>query len=121
MIRLGAVGDVVRTLPAASALRAAFAGAQLCWLVEPASASLLRGQPWLDEVLVFPRAELRAALRGGRLGRAAGIWRRFSAELYQPALRRWVRVGSLTARRFKLGDAVVALPDGERRALAAGR
>jgi ADP-heptose:LPS heptosyltransferase len=81
VIRLGAVGDVVRTLPAASALRAAFAGAQLCWLVEPASASLLRGQPWLDEVLVFPRAELRAALRGGRLGRAAGIWRRFSAEL----------------------------------------
>ena len=71
MIRLGAVGDVVRTLPAASALRAAFAGAQLCWLVEPASASLLRGQPWLDEVLVFPRGELRAALRRGRLGRAA--------------------------------------------------
>ena len=44
--------------------------------------------------------------------------RRFSAELYQPALRRWVRVGSLTARRFKLGDAVVALPDGG--ALVAG-
>jgi 3-deoxy-D-manno-octulosonic-acid transferase/heptosyltransferase-1 len=75
------VGDVVRTLPAASALRAAFAGAELCWLVEPASASLLRGQPWLDEVLEFPRAELRAALRGARLGRAARIWRRFSGEL----------------------------------------
>ena len=38
--------------------------------------------------------------------------RRSSAELYQPALRRWVRVGSLSAPRFKLGDAVVALPDG---------
>jgi hypothetical protein len=44
--------------------------------------------------------------------------RRFSAELYQPGLRRWLRVGSLTARRFKLGDAVVALPDGG--ALVAG-
>jgi ADP-heptose:LPS heptosyltransferase len=81
VIRLGAVGDVVRTLPAASALRAAFAGAQLCWLVEPASASLLRGQPWLDEVLEFPREELRSALRELRLGRVAATWRRFTAEL----------------------------------------
>jgi hypothetical protein len=38
--------------------------------------------------------------------------RRSSAELYQPGLRRWLRVGSLSAPRFKLGDAVVALPDG---------
>ena len=44
--------------------------------------------------------------------------RRSSAELYQPGLRRWVRVGPLSARRFKLGDAVVALPDGG--ALVAG-
>ena len=44
--------------------------------------------------------------------------RRSSAELYQPAARRWVRVGSLSAPRFKLGDAVVGLPDGG--ALVAG-
>lgn len=44
--------------------------------------------------------------------------RRSSAELYQPGLRRWVRVGRLSAPRFKLGDAVVALPDGG--ALVAG-
>jgi ADP-heptose:LPS heptosyltransferase len=81
VIRLGALGDVVRTLPAASALRAAYPGSQLAWLVEPASASLLRGQPWLDEVLVFPREELRAALRSARLGAFARAWRRFSAEL----------------------------------------
>ena len=36
VIRLGAVGDVVRTLPAVSSLRAAYAGAHLAWLVEPA-------------------------------------------------------------------------------------
>lgn len=44
--------------------------------------------------------------------------RRTSAELYQPSLRRWIRVGPLSAPRFKLGDAVVALPDGG--ALVAG-
>jgi len=49
------VGDVVRTLPAAAALRRAYPGAHLAWLVETASADLLASQPWLDEVIVFPR------------------------------------------------------------------
>jgi ADP-heptose:LPS heptosyltransferase len=80
-VRLGAVGDVVRTLPAASALRRAWPGAHLAWCVEPPGASLLRAQPWLDEVLVFPRPELRDALGRLRLGRAAAILRRFLREL----------------------------------------
>jgi ADP-heptose:LPS heptosyltransferase len=62
-VRLGAVGDVARTLPAASLLRAAYPGAHLAWLVEPAAASLLAGQPWIDEVLVFPLPALAQALR----------------------------------------------------------
>jgi ADP-heptose:LPS heptosyltransferase len=79
VIRLGAVGDVVRTLPAVSALRAGYPEARLTWLVEPPSASLLRAQPWLDEVLVLPRAELAALLRAGRLralGRALAAFAR---------------------------------------------
>jgi len=80
VIRLGAVGDVVRTLPAAATLRAAYPRAHLAWLVEPASASVLEGQPWLDEVIVFPRGALAAALRRGRLGalaqEASGFLRR---------------------------------------------
>jgi ADP-heptose:LPS heptosyltransferase len=88
VIRLGAVGDVVRTLPAASALRAAFPGAHLAWLVEPPAASLLAGQPWLDEVIAFPRTELAATLRRGRL---LALGRR---------LRRFLR--ALRRRRFDL-------------------
>ncbi len=88
MIRLGAVGDVVRTLPAASALRAAYAGAQIVWLVEPASRSALDGQPWVDEVLVFPRGEIEAALRRGRFFAAARALFSF--------------VGTLRRRRFDL-------------------
>jgi ADP-heptose:LPS heptosyltransferase len=87
-IRLGAVGDVVRTLPAVSALRAAYPGAHLAWLVEPGAASVLRGQPWLDEVIVFPRDRLRECLVRGRarpLARGAGAF-----------------VRSLRARRFDL-------------------
>lgn len=79
LIRLGAVGDVIRTLPAASALRAAFPRAHLAWLVERPSASALESQPWIDEVIVFPREVLRAALRRGRiveLARRSGAFRR---------------------------------------------
>jgi ADP-heptose:LPS heptosyltransferase len=81
VIRLGAVGDVVRTLPAASALRAAYPGSHLAWLVERPSASLLRAQPWIDEVIEFPRAALRAALGGARLLGAARALRGFAREL----------------------------------------
>lgn len=81
VIRLGAVGDVVRTLPAASALRATYPGAHLAWLVEPASASLLRSQPWIDEVIVFPRSELSGALAALRLGPFARGLRGFVAAL----------------------------------------
>jgi ADP-heptose:LPS heptosyltransferase len=65
------VGDVARTVPAASCLRAVWPGAHIAWLVEPAAASLLVGQPWLDEVLVFPRPALAAARRalGSELAR----------------------------------------------------
>jgi 3-deoxy-D-manno-octulosonic-acid transferase/heptosyltransferase-1 len=81
VIRLGAVGDVVRTLPAVSALRAAYPGSHLAWLVERASASLLRAQPWLDEVIEFPREELRDALRRGRVLAAGRTARRFARSL----------------------------------------
>lgn len=88
MIRLGAVGDVVRTLPAASALRAACPQAHLAWLVEPDSAPLLESQPWLDEVIVFPRERLRASLK-----RLQGI-------ALAQAIRRFVQ--DLRATRFDL-------------------
>ena len=58
IIRLGALGDVVRTLPAASALRSLYPGAHITWLVEPGSAGVVDAARVADETLVFPRAEL---------------------------------------------------------------
>jgi ADP-heptose:LPS heptosyltransferase len=81
VIRLGAVGDVVRTLPAVSSLRAAYPGSHIAWLVEPASSSLVEGQPWVDEVIVFPREILRERLRRSSLASAGRIAGRFLAEL----------------------------------------
>lgn len=66
MIRLGALGDVVRTLPAFASLRARYPHAHLAWLVERAAESVVRSQPGVDEVIVFPREELEASLAARR-------------------------------------------------------
>ena len=57
IVRLGAVGDVVRTLPCVAALRDRFPTIRLAWLVERASRALLPTAPWLDQVFEFPRRE----------------------------------------------------------------
>ena len=62
LIRLGAVGDVLRTLPALHLIRRSFPTVHISWLVEDRSRELLEGHPEIDEVIRFPRRELRAAL-----------------------------------------------------------
>lgn len=64
-IRLGALGDVVRTLPAVRGLRALYPGAHLAWLVEPDAAGVVEAAGIVDETLVFPRRDLMDSLRAG--------------------------------------------------------
>jgi ADP-heptose:LPS heptosyltransferase len=90
VIRLGAVGDVVRTLPAVSSLRSRYAGAHIAWLVEPAAATAVQAQPWIDEVLVFPRDSLVAAFRARRplaaMAELSGFLRRLRARRFDLTL-----------------------------------
>jgi heptosyltransferase-1 len=69
----GAIGDVVRALPLLGRIRQGRPDAHVTWVVEPPAAPLLDGHPWLDEVIVFPRAEgiagFMAMLRRVRAGR----------------------------------------------------
>ncbi len=70
VIRLGALGDVVRTRFAFPGLRARFPEARIDWLVEDRAAAGLCGITGLDEVVEVPRREVaggpRALLRGLR-------------------------------------------------------
>src|SRR5688572_22283410 len=61
IVRLGAVGDVVRTLPLLHGLRRAQPDAFIGWLVEEPSAPLLREIHALDVVHVLERRGLAAA------------------------------------------------------------
>jgi len=87
IIRLGAMGDVVRTLPALRAIRHRLPRAQISWLVEEGSRPLLEGHPDLDQVITLPRRNLDRELlvpwklhRG--LGRLVGLGRRLRAEKF---------------------------------------
>ncbi len=63
VIRLSAIGDVVMASGMIPALRQAYPNARLVWLAEPAPADLLRANPRIDEVLVWPRGEWRKLWR----------------------------------------------------------
>ncbi len=68
IVRLGAMGDIIHTLPAAASLRASFPNARISWLVEPQWISLLENNPSLDRVIALRRdrggiAESMRALR----------------------------------------------------------
>jgi len=82
LVRLSALGDVVNTLPALTALRRARPDAHIAWIVETAAAGLLEGHPFLDDVIVVNRKEWEASLfRPRRLPGVLGEVRRLAARL----------------------------------------
>jgi heptosyltransferase-1 len=53
LVKLGAIGDVVNTLPLANRLRAGYPRARITWVIAPLAHALLAGHPCVDEFLVF--------------------------------------------------------------------
>ena len=69
----GALGDVIRGLPLLGRLRRRHPDATIGWLVEPLSAPILTGHPWLDRVHRFERTRgVAGYLAVARDVRAAG-------------------------------------------------
>jgi ADP-heptose:LPS heptosyltransferase len=90
VIRLGAVGDVVRVLGAVGRLRGEVPGLEIDWLVEEGARALVEGNPAITEAFVFERrgwsgaGGARARLRW--LGAAADLRRRLRRHGYWAAL-----------------------------------
>lgn len=55
VVMLTAVGDAVHVLPVITALKRRNPGASITWVLQPGPASLVRGHPDVDEILVFER------------------------------------------------------------------
>ncbi|MCP5112634.1 MAG: glycosyltransferase family 9 protein [bacterium] len=66
IVRLGSMGDVIHTLPAAATLKHSFPNSFLAWVVDPKWAPLLDGNPFLDEVICLDRKRLRNVLSARR-------------------------------------------------------
>jgi lipopolysaccharide heptosyltransferase II len=81
LVRLRQIGDVVFTTPAVHALRRRFPGAHITYLVEPAAAPIVAGNPHLNEVIVAPR---RSGI-GGRIADLA-LGRRLRARRFVLAI-----------------------------------
>ena len=60
LIRLKAIGDVLLTLPAATAVRENFPDARITFLTSQENTTLLRGFRGVDEVIALDRAALRS-------------------------------------------------------------
>jgi heptosyltransferase-1 len=66
------MGDVIHTLPAVASLKKSFPSSALAWVIQPRWATLLEGNPFVDEVIPFERNQ-------------AGIqtaWRRLRAQKF---------------------------------------
>ena len=55
LVRLRQIGDVAFTTPAIHALRQRFPDAYISYIVEPAAAPIVAGNPHLNQVIVAPR------------------------------------------------------------------
>ena len=55
IVRLSAIGDVVRVIPALHALRRKYPNAQIDWAIEAKAADIVEGHPSVDRTLVFAR------------------------------------------------------------------
>lgn len=63
IIKLGAIGDIIHTLPALSQIRTNFPHAEISWVAEERSAEILRGSRLIDNLIEVDTK----SLRGGRL------------------------------------------------------
>ena len=81
IVKMSAVGDVVMSIPALNALRAAYPHARIDWLVEPAAADILRDLPGLDRIIVFPRPELARLVKACKPVPALRLWDAFKIDL----------------------------------------
>ncbi|MBV9504447.1 MAG: glycosyltransferase family 9 protein [Acidobacteriia bacterium] len=77
VVRLGALGDIIFTLPAVASLKHSFPGSRLTWAVEPQWAPLLEGNPFVDRILPVHRGTPSGLL---------ATWRTLRAEPYNLAV-----------------------------------
>lgn len=60
IVKLGAIGDIIHTLPTLVAIRAAVPDAEISWVAEKRSAEILRGNALIDRLIEVDTRSLRS-------------------------------------------------------------
>jgi heptosyltransferase-1 len=66
VVRLGAMGDIIHTLPAVASLKHSFPGSRVTWAIAPQWAPLLDGNVFVDRRILLERSSLAGLLRARR-------------------------------------------------------
>ncbi|PYT00069.1 MAG: lipopolysaccharide heptosyltransferase I [Acidobacteria bacterium] len=61
IIKLGAIGDIIHTLPVLSAIRSTFPDAAVSWAAEQRSAEILRDNPLIDNLIEVDTRSMRGS------------------------------------------------------------
>ena len=100
VVLYGAIGDVIRALPLAVRIKAAWPASSLTWAVEPPSRDLVTAHPAVDRVLLFDRPKGRPEairflrqLRGERFDLVLDLQRHLKSGLTSFSTRAPRRIG----------------------------
>jgi heptosyltransferase-1 len=63
VVRLGAMGDIIHTLPAVASLKHSLPGSHITWAIAPQWAPLLEGNVFVDRCILLDRTSLGGLLR----------------------------------------------------------
>jgi heptosyltransferase I len=102
---MSAVGDAVHVLPLVTALKRHRPRARITWILQPGPASLIRGHPGVDEIMVFERrkgwrafTDVRRALQGRSFDVVLSLQVYFKAGVITGMTRAPVKLGFDRAR-----------------------
>jgi heptosyltransferase-1 len=81
IVKLSSIGDVLMATPVPRALKERMPDSRVAWLVEEKSREVVEGNPYVDEVIIFPLAKWRRMMSEGKHIQAVGDLVRFIREL----------------------------------------
>ena len=105
LVMMSAIGDTVHALPVVTALKRHDPSLHLTWILQPGPASLVRGHPDVDEIVLFERShgigayrDLRRTLHGCRFDLVIDLQVYFKASVVTALLEAPVKLGFDRAR-----------------------
>ena len=81
IIRLSSIGDVLHATPVAQTLKAALPTCHITWLVGEIPSDLLKSNPYIDELYIWPRERWEKHMRRGEFKQAWQIWKKLKDDL----------------------------------------